>query len=125
MLEVQGRVWIGDDQEPFGNGDVGALSGFDENLYTLLGDPSESWESDERVGSAHCIFVPTGREFAVCTLVLEFGRGSTLVATGSLPLSGSSIGDGVLAVAGGTGDHESPPPRLSVTSKNPHKYSNQ
>jgi hypothetical protein len=68
------------------------------------------------------VLTPNGR--ALTTITLEFQDGSMLVAAGSLPFD-SSIGDGVLAVTGRTGNLERAHAKLRVEVNNPKKYSNE
>lgn len=126
MLEVRDRVWLGiEDRESFGGDEAGSAISLEETLYDVS-EYSDGWEPiGDPVGKAHGVFVRTPEGRAITTLILEFDDGSTLVASGSLPVAGSSIGKGILTVVGGTGDLENPLPRLGVDFKNPHKYTPQ
>jgi hypothetical protein len=122
MSVAPGSVWIGDKEviEP-PKGGAGSVGVFDQELFEGQVD---SWKPGKLVGSAHGVFVLTPNGTAHTTITLEFQDGSTLVATGSLPYK-SSIGDGVLAVTGRTGNLENAHARLRVEVSNPKKYSNQ
>jgi hypothetical protein len=120
MSIAPGSVWIGDNEEIVGpGGGAGSIAVFDQDLFEGHVD---SWDRGERVGSAHGVFVLTPKGRALITITLEFQDGSTLVAAGSLPFE-SSIGDGVLAVTGRTGNIERAHARLRVEVSNPKKYS--
>jgi hypothetical protein len=122
MSIAPGSVWIGDNEEIVGpGGGAGSIAVFDQDLFA---GHAESWDRGDPVGSAHGVFVLTPNGTALTTITLEFNDGSTLVAVGSLPFE-SSIGDGVLAVTGRTGNLERAHARLRVEVSNPKRYSNQ
>jgi hypothetical protein len=122
MSIAPGSVWIGDNEEIVGpGGGAGSIAVFDQDLFEGHVD---SWDRGKPVGSAHGVFVLTPNGRALTTITLEFQDGSTLVAAGSLPFD-SSIGDGVLAVTGRTGNLERAHAKLRVEVNNPKKYSNE
>ena len=123
MSIAPGSVWIGDNEEIVGpGGGAGTIGVFDQDLFE---GHAESWDrGEEKIGSAHGVFVLTPNGKALTTIMLEFRDGSTLVAAGSLPFD-SSIGDGVLAVTGRTGKLGNAHARLRVQVTNPKKYSNE
>jgi hypothetical protein len=129
MSIAPGSVWIGDNEKIVGpEGGAGSVAVFDQELFE---GQAASFEPGKPVGSAHGVFVLTPNGTALTTITLDFQDGSTLVATGSLPYKPSidneksSIGDGVLAVTGRTGNLENAHARLRVEVSNPKKYSNQ
>jgi hypothetical protein len=122
MSIAPGSAWIGDNEEIVGpGGEPVSIAVFDQDLFE---GNVESWDRGKPIGSAHGVFVLTPSGTALTTITLEFQDGSTLVATGSLPFE-SSIGDGVLAVTGRTGNLEHAHGRLRVEVSNPKKYINE
>lgn len=125
MVEVGDFVWLGIEKEggSFGGNSPGSVDGFEETLFDVSSAPDDWEPTGDPVGAAHCYFVRTPQGTGITTLILEFDDGSTLVASGSLPIDGSTIGGGDLTVVGGTGRYGTPLPRLRVEHMNPHKYS--
>ena len=61
----------------------------------------------------------------VCRVVFDFGDGDTLSASGSLPAVGTGhvVGDGRLAIVGGTGAFAGQQGQLAVAIVNPKRWS--
>jgi hypothetical protein len=92
----------------------------DQVLFEELEEP---WEVGERVGEAHGTAVVTQKGLAVCHVTFTFGDEDTIVAHGVLPIAGSTVGGGRLAVAGGTGAFDKATGRLNVETRNPKRWS--
>lgn len=117
--------WVSEGEPKEPTGEPGSIGVFDEVLYEGQDLAGSFDRGDKEVGRARGVFVVlSDMKRALTTITLDFNDGSSLVAAGSLPF-GSSIGDGVLAVTGRTGNLENALPRLQVEVKNPKKYSNQ
>jgi hypothetical protein len=126
VLSDESFTVIGDIQREdlvdLGMGGAGKVGTFDEVLYE--GPDPDSWERGQVIGSAHALFVTTASGQAVLTITLRFGdEGSedSLTASGLLPYD-EGVGDGILAVVGGTGGHKNRGGQLRVEVQNPHKY---
>ena len=122
--------WIGDKEDIDGPKDeAGSVGVFHQELFEMQGEDSFV-PGAEKIGDAHGVVVLLPDKKTLLTMItLEFNDGS-LVATGSLPLGpsmsrGRSIGPGLLAVTGRTGNLKDALPRLKVEVSNPKKYSNQ
>lgn len=97
-----------------------AVVAFDHTLYEEVGEP---WNKGERIGEAHGTAVVTRKRVAVCHVTFVFGDEDTIVAHGVLPIDGSTLGGGRLAVAGGTGRFDKAAGRLDVETRNPKRWS--
>lgn len=123
MIESEGFAVIGDEAVEelvdHGRGGPGNQGAFDEVLFEEA--KPDSWERGAEVGSAtgHYIVTPGGH--AVYTVVLHLGDAGTLVAAGRLPYD-RSLGNGWIAVTGGTGNFQDARGRLQVDFKNPKRY---
>ena len=92
----------------------------DQELFEELGEP---WERGERVGEAHGIAVVTRRGVAVCNVTFAFEGEDTISVHGVLPIDGSTLGNGRLAVAGGTGRFNKATGTLNMETRNPKRWS--
>ncbi len=92
----------------------------DQALFEELGEP---WERGERVGEAHGTAVVTQKGVAVCHITFAFGEEDTIVAQGVLPIEGSTVGRGHIAVGGGTGRFHKATGSLVVETRNPKRWS--
>jgi len=90
----------------------------DLELYEEAGE----WERGSAVGSVHGTAVVTHGGRAVCHLTFELEGHDTIVAQGVLPLEGSSIGGGRVAVTGGTGRFERASGAVEIESRNPKRF---
>ena len=115
---------IGEDQEqqtddlaPPGAGDVFSI---DQDLFEEVG---ESWNRPgDPVGEAHGSGVVTKKDLAMCSITFTFGDEDIIVAHGLLPSNGRRLGNGLLAVTGGTGRFDRVSGRLEVESRNPKRW---
>ena len=98
----------------------GTVVAIDQVLFEELREP---WERGERVGQAHGTAVVTHTGVAVCNITFVFGDEDTIVAHGVLPIAGSTVGSGRLAVGGGTGRFNRATGRLDVEARNPKRWS--
>jgi hypothetical protein len=90
----------------------------DQQLYVEIGD----WEPGDLVGWAHGTAVVTHHGRAVCHVTFVFEGEDTLVVHGVVPIDGSSIGNGHLAVTGGTGRYKGAVGTMSVETRNPKRW---
>jgi len=90
----------------------------DLQLYEETGE----WERGSARGEVHGIAVVTHGGRAMCHLTFELDDQDTIVAHGVLPLEGSSIGNGRMAVTGGTGRFERAAGTVEVESRNPKRF---
>jgi hypothetical protein len=116
---------IGEDQEPESSDELkplppGSVYSFDQDLFEESGDGS--WKQGGRVGEAHGSLIVTRRGGATCLITFGFGNGS-IVAAGLLPSEGRKLGDGTLAVTGGTGEFHQSSGHVDVQTKNPKRWS--
>jgi hypothetical protein len=91
----------------------------DQTLFEEI----EPWKRGERVGEAHGTAVVTQKGVAVCNITFMFSDEDAIVAHGVLPIDGSTVGKGHLAVAGGTGRFDKAAGRLDVEILNPKRWS--
>lgn len=120
-----GFTVIGEDQEqqtddlaPVMPGDVFSI---DQDLFEEVG---EAWNRPgDPVGEAHGSVVVTRKHFAMCNITFTFGDQDIIVAQGLLPIDGKTLGSGLLAVAGGTGQFDKVSGRLDVETRNPKRWS--
>lgn len=98
----------------------GTVVAIDQVLFEELEQP---WKRGERVGEAHGTAVVTQKGVAVCHVTFVFGDEDTIVTQGVLPIAGSTVGSGRLAVAGGTGRFDKATGRLDVETSNPKRWS--
>lgn len=89
---------------------------------TLFEELEEPWQQGEPVGEAHGTLVVTQKGLAVCHVTFTFGDEDSIVAHGVLPIDGSTIGSGHLAVAGGTGRFDKVSGKLDVETRNPKRW---
>jgi hypothetical protein len=119
----EGVVVIGVDEEetPMDNAEL-APGGVVPITQTLYLESEEQWRRGDEIGSAYGAFVLTRRGRAVGNLTFSFDGEDGLTAAGQLPFDGRSIGDGVLAVVGGTGGLKSRTGEVHVEVRNPKRY---
>lgn len=117
---------IGDDDVDSKLDFASAVPGEVRVLHQSLSvEGDESWQRAAAAGFAD-VSVIIGRNAAICHVVFTLqsdDMNGTLVAHGVLPTDRSTgIGDGVLAVTGGTGDFDSVGGSITVEAVNPKKY---
>lgn len=91
----------------------------DQDLFEEDGD----WNPGEKVGEAHGTAVVTQKRLAMCHISFTFGEEDSIVAHGVLPIDGSTLGDGHIAVAGGTGRFDKATGRADLETLNPKRWS--
>jgi hypothetical protein len=116
---------IGEDQmqqtEDLSAAAPGRVVPIDQDLFEEVGGP---WNHGSNpVGEAHGSIVVTGKNLGMCHITFSFGDEDTIVAHGVLPIAGSTVGGGLLAVAGGTGQFDKAAGRLDVETSNPKRWS--
>jgi hypothetical protein len=74
-------------------------------------------------GWAHGTVIATGHGRAICHVTFRFGDEHSIVAHGVLPSVGKSIGNGYLAVTGGTGQFTGATGTMRVETRNPKRWS--
>jgi hypothetical protein len=89
----------------------------------LFAEVDEPWKKGERIGEAHGTAVSTPSGNAVCHITFTFGDEDSVVAHGVLPVDGSNLGGGHLAVAGGTGYFHKATGRVDLETLNPKRWS--
>jgi hypothetical protein len=92
----------------------------DQVLFEEVGEP---WNRGDQVGEAHGTAVVTQKGLAVCHITFTFGDEDSIVAHGVLPIDGSTLGNGHIAVAGGTGQFDKATGRLDMETRNPKRWS--
>jgi hypothetical protein len=114
------EVWE-DEEQDFGAGD-GSISKKGK-LWNVEGGGKGSKE----VGEGERSDRSTGKGSAVVTLILRLNgqvfRAGTILAKGALPYENGDVGNGLLAITGGTGGHAGIWGVIRVESTNPKKYS--
>lgn len=95
------------------------LDAIDLVLYEEIDEP---WKKGEPIGEAHGTAVVTHAGLAVCHITFTFSDGDTIVAHGVLPIDGSNLGNGHLAVTGGTGHFHKAAGRVDVETRNPKRW---
>jgi hypothetical protein len=90
---------------------------------TLSWEGEESWTIGDPAGAAHVSVIIGRGGIAICHVVFVLNSEDTIVAHGVLPVaSGTGVGNGLLAVTGGTGNYDSVGGRVDVEVVNPKKY---
>jgi len=95
------------------------LAAFDQNLYEETDEP---WKRGERIGEVSGTWVATHRGKAVVNLTFSIGE-DTIVAHGVLPVDGSDLGRGRMAVTGGTGKFHKAAGTVDMDTRNPKRWS--
>jgi hypothetical protein len=92
-----------------------------QETYLEEGEP---FQQGGRVGELHGTAVVTGRGNLVCALVFTFDADmeDTIVAHGVLQRHGGGIGEGRLAIGGGTGRYRKLSGDIEVQTRNPKRY---
>ena len=89
----------------------------------LYGEIDEPWKKGEPIGKAEgTATVTNGGRFAVCNIVFTFDDEDTIVTHGVLPIDGSKLGKGHLAVTGGTGHFDKAAGRVDMDARNPKRW---
>jgi hypothetical protein len=92
----------------------------------LFQEADEAWSKGPQVGTAHLGVIVGHRGVAICHVVFVLDGDDTIVAHGVLPLTdgpkGATVGNGLLAVTGGTGNFNGAGGRLDVEVMNPKRY---
>jgi hypothetical protein len=125
MEIIEDLTIIGDD-DPDDRSDFSKLVPGDVRVMrqTLYQEGDESWQRADTVGFAHLAVVIGRGGAAICHLVFVFDADDTIVAHGVLPVVGGldGVGDGQLAVTGGTGAFVGAGGTIEVEVMNPKKY---
>ena len=117
---------IGEDEDEDGEKDLrsaepGSVWPIRQALFELVDDIT--WDHGEgRVGTLHGVAIVVRRGHVVCHLVFEFDEDHALVASGALPAGESHMGDGVIAVTGGTGGFAKASGVCLVKARNPKRW---
>ncbi len=117
-------TYIGEDQrqltEDLAAASPGLVVSIDQDLYEEVGPP---WAKGKRMGEAHGSVVVTEGQLGMCLITFKFNDLDTIVAHGSLPVAGSTVGSGHMAVSGGTGKYVGASGSLDVEHRNPKRWS--
>ena len=124
MEFTTGFTVISDEQELSFAAEAGAsgparLAAFDQNLYEEAVEP---WQRGELIGEVSGTWVTTHRGKAIVNVTFTIGE-DALVAHGVLPLDGSDLGSGRLAVTGGTGKFNKAAGTVDMETRNPKRWS--
>jgi len=95
------------------------LAAFDQNLYSEADEP---WQRGELIGEVSGTWVTTPRGRAIVNVTFTIGE-DTIVAHGVLPIEGSDLGRGRLAVTGGTGEFHKAAGTVDMETRNPKRWS--
>lgn len=95
------------------------LAVFDQNLYDEAGEP---WQRGELIGEVSGTWVTTHRGKAVVNITFMIGE-DAITAHGVLPVDGSDLGRGRLAVTGGTGRFAKASGAVDMDTRNPKRWS--
>lgn len=116
---------VGDDtetsQDDVGEAGPGTVIAVYQETFIEEGEP---FNRGERVGELHGTAVVTRGGNLVCALVFTFGdeHAHTIVAHGVLRRDGGGIGQGRLAIGGGTGHYRKIAGDIEVQTLNPKRY---
>jgi hypothetical protein len=118
-------TYVGEDQrqltEDLAAASPGRVVSIDQDLYEEVGGP---WNhGDDPIGEAHGSVVVTEGQQGMCHITFKVFNVGTIVAHGSLPVAGSTVGSGTLAVAGGTGKFDKALGKVDVEHRNPKRWS--
>ena len=124
MEFTTGFTVISDEQELSFAAEAGAsgparLAAFDQNLYEEADEP---WQRGELIGEVSGTWVTTPRGRAIVNVTFTIGE-DTIVAHGVLPVEGSDLGRGRLAVTGGTGEFHKAAGTVDMETRNPKRWS--
>ena len=124
MEFTTGFTVISDEQELSFAAEAGAsgparLAAFDQNLYEEAVEP---WQRGELIGEVSGTLVTTHRGKAIVNVTFTIGE-DAIVAHGVLPLDGSDLGNGRLAVTGGTGKFNKAAGTVDMETRNPKRWS--
>lgn len=128
-MEVTGEfVFIGEDDDAderldFKGLEPGRVFSRRQDLYPEEG---ETWGKGPQVGYAYLSVTVAAGNVGVCEAVFVIGADDSIVAQGVLPLNdssgGATIGNGHLAVIGGTGAFNAAMGTVDVEVVNPKRY---
>ena len=115
--------FVGEDDdgvEDLLDAEPGTVRPIHQQLFEIEDD--ETWaHGSDPVGTLYGFVVVAGGRNAVCHLVFSIGE-DTLVATGVLPTGSSSVGDGWIAVTGGTEGLFRASGACQVSTRNPKRW---
>jgi hypothetical protein len=101
-----------------------SVAAVDDLLYRAISDDPDSFEHEaEPAGTVHASAIVGHGGGATWTVVFELKDGSTITATGFLPLVNGRPGAGRGTVTGGSGRFRGLRGELDVRVKNPHRWS--
>jgi hypothetical protein len=122
ISEGEGFTVIGDDEEQSPDDFAGLAPRdvvvIDQQLY----EDDGYFDKGRHVGWAHGSGVVTHRVRIVCHVTFVFEEGDTLAAHGVLPIEGRTIGNGLMAVTGGTGRYRNAGGTMYVETVNPKRW---
>jgi hypothetical protein len=91
----------------------------DQDIYQEGADP---WSKGDLVGEAHGFAVVT-RRGAMTNVTFAFDEADSVVVHGLLPVEGKRLGNGRIAVTGGTGKFAKASGNVDMQTRNPKRWS--
>jgi hypothetical protein len=129
MEQVERLAFVSEDGEAAFSVDVehgappASVAANDDPFYRATSDDPESFEhEDDSLGTLRATGVMGHSSHAVWQIVFDFDDGSSITATGSLPVQNGRPGSGTATVTGGTGRYAGIRGELRVLSKNPKRW---
>lgn len=130
MNQGERLVFISEDGDAaFSTDDVAgapaaSVAAVDDPFFRATGDDPDGFEhEDERLGTVHAAAVVGHGGRATWSVVFEFDDdGSTITATGWLPVVKGRPGTGTGTVTGGSGRYRDAGGELEVRAKNPRRW---
>jgi hypothetical protein len=122
IYEGEGFTVIGDDEEQspqdLSQAPPREVIVIDQQLY----EDDGYFDKGKHVGWAHGSGVITHHGRVVCHVTFVFEEGDTVVADGVVPVAETTIGNGLMAVTGGTGKYRNAGGTMYVESVNPKRW---
>jgi hypothetical protein len=130
MEQNERLAWVSEDGEAAFSVDVelgappASVAANDDPFYLATNDDPNSFEHEAgSLGTLRATGVMGHGPRAVWQIVFDFDDGSSITATGSLPVHSGRPGSGTATVTGGTGRYADLRGELRVLSKNPKRWS--